>query len=131
AHEDILVFSRKAPRYFPKMTQGTPYNKGEAHRPTDVYGNQRSVLVRNDHGLRYPRSVQYFKTAESEGKVIHPTQKPVSLFRYLVETYTKPGELVLDSCMGSGTTAVACIHSGRDFVGFENDKEYKNPLEKR
>lgn len=131
AHEDVLVFSQKAPRYFPQMTQGTPYNKGEAHRPTDVYGSQKSVLVKNDHGLRYPRSVQYFKTAESEGPVIHPTQKPLSLFRYLIETYSKPGELVLDNCMGSGTTAVACAQTGRTFVGFENDKEYVDPLEKR
>lgn len=131
AHEDVLVFSRKTPRYFPQMTRGRPYNKGEAHRPTDVYGNQRAVLVKNDEGLRYPRSVQYFKTAESEGAVVHPTQKPVSLFRYLVETYSLPGETVLDKCMGSGTTALACIATGRNFVGFEDDPEYIPQLEAR
>ena len=89
AHEDVCVFYRKPPLYNPQMWQSTPYNKGKAHRPTDVYGSQVATLVKNDTGLRYPRSVQYFKTAESEGKVHHPTQKPLSLFEYLMKTYTK------------------------------------------
>lgn len=124
AHEDVLVFSKKTPRYFPQKTQGLPYNKGKALRPTDVYGSQRETLVQNTDGTRYPRSVQYFKTAESEGKVHHPTQKPVGVFAYLVQTYTLPGEVVLDSCMGSGTTALACLQTGRDFVGFETDPKF-------
>ena len=135
AHEDICVFYRKPPCYNPQMTQGTPYNKGKAHRPTDVYGSQVEVLVKNDSGLRYPRTVQYFKTAESEGKksVIHPTQKPLALFEYLIKTYTNEGDLVLDSCMGSGTTPVACVNTDRDYIGIELDPEYfsraKNRLE--
>ena len=124
AHEDICVFYRKPPIYNPQMTQGKPYNKGKAHRPTDVYGSQVSTLVKNDTGLRYPRTVQYFKTAESEGKVYHPTQKPLSLFRYLIKTYTNEGDVVLDNCIGSGTTAIAAIKENRNFVGIELDKDY-------
>jgi len=128
AHEDVCVFYRKPPTYNPQMVQGTPYNKGKAHRPTDVYGAQKSVLVKNDTGLRYPRTVQYFKTAESEGKksVIHPTQKPLALFEYLIKTYSNEGELILDNCIGSGTTAVACINTNRSYIGMELDEEYYN-----
>ena len=124
AHEDICVFYRKPPTYNPQMWQSTPYNKGKAHRPTDVYGEQKSILVKNDTGLRYPRTVQYFKTAESEGKVLHPTQKPLSLFEYLIKTYTNEGELVLDNCIGSGTTAIACMNTGRDYIGMEFEEKY-------
>lgn len=122
AHEDVLVFAKRAPPYFPQMTNGKPYDKGSAVRPTDVYGKQAEVHVKNTTGLRYPRTVQYFKTAESEGRVVHPTQKPLALFRYLVRTYSQPDDLVLDACMGSGTTAVACLAEGRRFVGFESDR---------
>ena len=73
---------------------------------------------------RVKRSVQYFKTAESEGHTQHKTQKPVALFEYLIKTYTNPGELVLDNCIGSGTTAVASINTNRNFIGFEMNEEY-------
>ena len=66
AHEDVCVFYKKPPVYNPQMWQSTPYNKGKAHRPTEVYGKQKSVLVKNDTGMRYPRTVQYFKTAEKD-----------------------------------------------------------------
>ena len=80
-------------------------------------------MVKNDSGLRYPRSVQYFVTAENEGK-LHPTQKPVALLEWLVKTYTNENETVLDPCMGSATTAIACLKTGRNFIGFELKKEY-------
>lgn len=106
------------------MTQGTPYNKGKAIRDTFAYGKQKkAVLVKNDTGMRYPRSVQYFVTAESEGKH-HPTQKPIALFEWLIRTYTNPGDLVVDPCMGSGTTAFAAIRTGRKFLGYEKEPEY-------
>lgn len=124
AHEDILVFYEKQCKYNPQMTQGAPYNKGKAVRDTMAYGKQeKAVLVKNDSGLRYPRSVQYFVTAESEGK-LHPTQKPVALMEWLIKTYTDEGDLVLDPCMGSGTTAIACMNTGRKFIGFEKDEMY-------
>tara|TARA_Y100001938_G_C8042374_1_gene406853 strand:+ start:586 stop:1323 length:738 start_codon:yes stop_codon:yes gene_type:complete len=124
AHEDVCVFYRKPPLYNPQMWQSTPYNKGKAHRPTDVYGSQVATLVKNDTGLRYPRSVQYFKTAESEGKVYHPTQKPLTLFEYLIKTYTNEGDVVLDNCLGAGTTAIAAIRNNRKYIGIELEKEY-------
>jgi site-specific DNA-methyltransferase (adenine-specific) len=73
--------------------------------------------------MRLPRSVQYFTTAEFDGK-FHPTQKPIALFEYLVNTYTNEGETVLDNCMGSGTTGVACKKTGRHFIGIEKDEKY-------
>lgn len=124
AHEDVLIFAKKQTKYNPQMVQGEPYYKGKAHRPTDVYGEQKETLVENKDGLRYPRTVQYFKTAESEGEVFHPTQKPVSLFEYLIKTYTNEGDVVLDNCMGSGTTAIACKNLNRYFIGFELDGKY-------
>lgn len=124
SHEDICVFYRKQPTYNPIMREGEPYYKGSAHRPTDVYGKQKEVLVENKTGLRYPRSVIYFKTAESEGKVVHPTQKPVALFEYLIKTYSNEKEVVFDSCMGSGTTGIASLRTNRKFIGIENDESY-------
>ena len=124
AHEDILVFYNKQCKYNPQMTEGKPYNKGCAVRDTDAYAKQeKAILVKNDTGLRYPRSVQYFVTAESEGK-LHPTQKPLALIEWLINTYTDKGDIVLDPCMGSGTTAIACLNTGRKFIGFEKDIKY-------
>lgn len=131
AHEDILVFYNKQCKYNPQMTQGKPYNKGCAVRDTFAYAKQeKAVLVKNDSGLRYPRSVQYFVTAESEGK-LHPTQKPIALMEWLIKTYTDEGDTVLDPCFGSGTTAVACYNTGRKFIGFERDELYFQQAVKR
>ena len=125
SHEDILVFYKNLPTYNPQMTEGEPYDKGIAHRPTDVYREQKGEIhVKNETGKRYPRSVQYFKTAESEGKVYHPTQKPVSLMEWLIKTYTNEGEIVLDNCIGAGTTAIACIRTNRKYIGIDISQEY-------
>lgn len=124
AHEDIVVFYRKQCTYNPQMVAGKPYDKGTAVRDTEAYGVQtKAVHVASDDGMRYPRSVQYFKTAESEGKY-HPTQKPITLMEYLVKTYSNSNDVVLDPCMGSGTTGVACKNTGRQFIGIEKDPEY-------
>lgn len=131
AHEDIVVFYDKQCTYNPQMVEGKPYNKGCAVRDTMAYGKQeKAVLVKNDTGLRYPRSVQYFVTAESEGK-LHPTQKPVALFEWLIKTYSNENDLILDPCMGAGTTAIACIKSKRKFIGFELNKQYFNVAKNR
>ena len=124
SHEDIAIFCKSTPIYYPQMTKGDPYNKGTALRNTNVYGNQKITTVKNDEGLRYPRSVQYFKTAESEGKVYHPTQKPLILMEYLVKTYTQENNTVLDFTMGSGTTGIACKNLNRNFIGIELDSKY-------
>lgn len=130
AHENVLIFSKKTATYNPQKTEGKPYSgdkrAGKKGSLTDVFNNVPNPTFRNGSkdGLRYPRSVQYFKTSESEGKTIHPTQKPVALFEYLIKTYTNAGETVLDNCMGSGTTGVACINTGRNFIGMELEQEY-------
>ena len=124
AHEDIVVFYKKLGSYNPQMTQGTPYDKGTAVRDTESYGKQtRSVHVKNENGMRFPRSVIYFKTAEGEGK-LHPTQKPVALMEYLIKTYSNENDIVLDPCMGSGTTGIACMNTNRKFMGIEKDPVY-------
>ena len=131
AHENVLVFYKNLPKYNPQKTKDKPYNKGKSLRETDVYGKQRATLVRNKDGTRFPRTVQYFKTAENDLKTTHPTQKPVALFEYLIKTYTNKGDLVLDNVIGSGTTAVACLKTNRKFIGFEKEEKYYNIALKR
>ena len=81
------------------MVEGKPYNKGSAVRDALAYAKQdKAILVKNDSGMRFPRSVQYFVTAESEGKY-HPTQKPLALMEWLVKTYTNENDIVLDPCL--------------------------------
>jgi DNA modification methylase len=123
-NEIVSIFYTKQCSYLPQMKKGEPYNKGSALRNTDVYNNQKETLVRNVEGLRFPKSIIYFKTAESEGNVVHPTQKPVALMEYLIKTYTNENETVLDFTMGSGTTGVACKNLNRNFIGIEKDDTY-------
>ena len=130
-HEDICVFYNKQPQYNPQMTEGEPYDKGvRKNQLTGSYGGFNPVHVKSE-GMRYPTDVVYFKTAESEGKVYHSTQKPVALFEYLIKTYTDEGEIVLDNCIGSGTTAVACLNTNRNFIGFEKEEKYYNIANER
>ena len=131
AHEDIVVFYKKLCTYNPQMTDGEPYDKGIAVRDTEAYGKQtKKVHVKNESGKRFPRSVIYFKTAESEGK-LHPTQKPVALMEYLIKTYSNENDNILDPCMGSGTTGVSCMRTNRNFIGIERDEKYFGIAEKR
>ena len=120
-HEIISVFSRSRHIYHPQMTEGKPYISGKG-TSGDITRNVVKIQTKNN-GTRYPRSVQRFNTDKSKGS-FHPTQKPVSLLEYLVKTYTNEGDLVLDNCMGSGSTGVACMNAGRRFIGFELDKQY-------
>jgi len=130
-HEDICVFYRKQPNYNPQMTLGQPYDKGvRKDQLSGSYGDFKPKHVRSD-GERYPTDVFYFKTAESEGRVWHPTQKPVALMEYLIKTYTNEGETVLDFTMGSGTTGVAAKSLNRKFIGIELDEAYFNIAKER
>jgi site-specific DNA-methyltransferase (adenine-specific) len=122
-HEDICIFYKNQPVYNPQMTYGEPYNKGfRKDQLTGSYGDFKTVEVKSD-GQRYPTDVVYFKTAESEGKVYHPTQKPVELGRYLIRTFTKKGNIVLDNTCGSGSFLVSAVLEGRKFVGIEKNAE--------
>lgn len=119
AHENILVFYKKLPIYNPQFTEGKPYivNKGN---DSSNYGKQRATTTINN-GFRYPRDVIKFKHDKEK---LHPTQKPVELLEYLIKTYTNENMLVLDNCMGSGSTGIACLNTNRRFVGIELDENY-------
>jgi len=122
-HEDICIFYKKPPTYNPQMTKGEAYNKGFRKKQlTGSYGDFKSTEVKSN-GERYPTDVVYFKTAESEGKVYHPTQKPVELGRYLIKTYTNEGDIVLDNTCGSGSFLVSAILEKRNFIGFEKNED--------
>jgi len=125
-HEDICVFYRKRPTYQPQMQERIGSRKGretttvDSGRTDSVYGTQEGRGLLKVGEMRYPRSIQRFKRERG----LHPTQKPVALFDYLIRTYTQPGELVLDNCSGSGTTAVAAHQSDRRYLCIERDMDY-------
>lgn len=122
-HEDVCVFYKKQPIYHPQMTQGKPYDKGIRKKQlSGSYGDFKPVHVSSD-GKRYPTDIIYIKTAENEGNVIHPTQKPIELGRYFIRTYTNPGDIVLDNAFGSGSFLVAALMEGRNFIGIEKNKD--------
>lgn len=122
-HEDICVFYKGQPIYNPEMTTGEPYDKGvRKNQLSGSYGNFLPARVRSA-GQRYPTDIVYFKTAESEGPVWHPTQKPVELGRYFVRTFTNPGALVLDNAFGSGSFLVAAAMEKRRYVGIERNQD--------
>ena len=121
-HEDVCVFYKNQPPYNPQMTYGEPYNKGfRKDQLTGSYGDFKTVEVKSN-GERYPTDVVYFKTAESEGKIYHPTQKPVELGRYLIRTFTQPNAVVLDNACGSGSFLVAAALEERQYIGIEKNE---------
>lgn len=120
-HEIISVFGKKTPCYNPQMTTGKPYISGKGNSG-EITNCVTKVQTKNN-GTRYPRSIQKFSTDKAKGS-LHPTQKPVALIEYLIKTYTNEGETVLDNCMGSGTTGVACKNLNRKFIGIELDDTY-------
>ena len=119
-HENILVFYKKLPTYNPQFTKGTPYSYQKDGISSSNYGDSKGTDKISNEGKRYPVSIITFK----KDKGLHPTQKPVALFEYLIKTYTNEGEVVLDNCMGSGTTGVACVNTNRNFIGIELDEGY-------
>lgn len=131
-HENVLVFYKKQPTYNPRMESGTPYKNRRKKRKHKIEGTYGKVSDRTDvknNGVRYPSSVQMF--GNPNNKNVHPTQKPVLLFEYLIKTYTNEGETVLDNCIGSGTTAIASFNTGRSFIGIEKEKKYVDIANKR
>jgi len=134
-HEIISVFYKKQPTYNPQMTKGKKRNKKPCtwgNKKDEIYGGCLSDFngVDNVNDVYYPRSYQYFSNANQKEKR-HPTQKPVALLEYLIKTYTNEGDLVLDNCMGSGTTGVACKNLNRNFIGMELDQDYFEIAKKR
>ena len=122
-HEEVVVFSKKRAFYNPIMRLGEMRVKGsdKQYSGDNVLGNHKKTKTKNN--LYYPVSILDFSNANRTDKV-HPTQKPVALCEYLIKTYTNEGETVLDNCMGSGTTGVACKNLNRNFIGIELDPTY-------
>lgn len=133
-HEDICVFYKKQPTYNPQMKNGEAYDKGiRKDQYTGSYGDFKPRHVKSN-GKRYPNDVVFYeeqpiddfvyvKTAESEGTVYHPTQKPIELGRYLIRTFTKPGDVVLDNACGSGSFLLSAILENRNFIGIEKNED--------
>ena len=130
-HEIISVFYKRQCTYNPQKTTGHNLKKSSRgkHLHTDVYGQMNNDCV-YESTERYPRSIQVF-SPDTQNSPLHPTQKPVALCEWLIRTYTNGGDLVLDNCMGSGTTGVACINTERRFIGIEQDDEYFNVATER
>lgn len=132
-HEDICIFYKSQPTYNPQMTPGESYDKGvRKDQFTGSYGDFKPSHVKSD-GQRYPNDVVcfeednvndyvYVKTAEAEGRVYHPTQKPVELGRYLVKTFSNRGDIILDNACGSGSFLVAAALEGRRYIGIEKNQ---------
>lgn len=121
-HENICVFYDSQPTYNPQFQKGKPYIDKPRRRTNRIADSAMPNLGIANHGFRFPSSIQ--KVSNGNNGIVHPTQKPVALFAYLIRTYTNPGELVLDNCIGSGTTAIAAIETGRRWIGIEKDAEY-------
>lgn len=124
-HEDIAVFYRSLPIFNKQMREGKPYRStmssvGEHMGKTGLPA-KRSIV---NYGTRNPCSVVEIKGDNKLEAGLHPTQKPVALMEYLIRTYSNEGDTVLDNCMGSGTTGVACVNTGRRFIGIEQDENY-------
>lgn len=131
-NETISVFYKKQPIYHPQMTKAEKiYKRGyvKNKKGSDCYGSERDYL-QVDTGLRYPKRIIRFRNVSQKDHV-HPTQKPVALFEYLIRTYTDEKDIVLDNCIGSGTTAIACMNTGRSYIGIEKDENYFNIAQER
>ena len=125
--ENILVFYKKLPTYNPQgvieLENPVMMNRGSGSK------NYRSVRRRYMKTKKnFPKNLLYFARDKEK---LHPTLKPVALLEYLINTYTNEGDLVLDNCMGSGSTGVACVNTNRDFIGIEMDKDYFEMAQQR
>ena len=132
-HEDILVFGKSKVNYYPVMIDRKKAIKGGGMTAsgTTNYGiNNQFKALKKNYDKKYPVSVLDFPRILGKGNV-HPTQKPVALFEYLIKTYTQPREIVLDNCIGSGTTAIAALNTGRFFIGIEKEEKYVEIARKR
>lgn len=133
-HENVLVFYKKLPVYNPQFTIGSPNHIKEGHiRKSNATNNNYGYFkntVQISTEQKYPKSIQCFKQ-QDPNKILHPTQKPVALFEYLIKTYTNEGDLVLDNCAGSGTTAIACLNTNRNYILMEKEQKYFDIINER
>lgn len=135
-HESVLIFYKKPPTYNPIMEERYGQGKdrvkykvqGGRYSEDRVYGDVDHIVRNTQYSeLRNPQSVQFCEVERG----LHPTQKPVKLLEYFIKTYTNENELILDNCIGSGTTAIACMNTNRNYIGFELDTKYYNITQER
>lgn len=124
AHESVFCFYRELPVYNPQFASGKPYKRSQGSKNSSNYHGFIRRENQEYDGKRYPRDVIRVSNGWGTCKGAHPTQKPVALLEYLIRTYTNEGETVLDNCMGSGSTGVAAVNTGRSFIGMELDPGY-------
>ncbi|MEM4994864.1 site-specific DNA-methyltransferase [Priestia sp. SB1] len=129
--EDICVFYKKQCTYNPQMREREKPRKSSNKSTQQVYGKSQDVFVGETLDKRYPVTLLTYSKSDQKDFRLHPTQKPVELFEYLINTYTNEGDTVLDNCMGSGTTAVAATNLNRKWIGFETESEYIEVTNKR
>ena len=134
-HEQIAIFYKKLPKYNPQFTKGKPqHSRGTAHKSKKTknqnYGKYNSIDDYGGNTDKHPTSILKFSKPHPS-VALHRTEKPINLLEYLVKTYTNEGDIVLDNCMGSGSTGVACVNTGRNFIGIELDETYFNIAKER
>lgn len=130
-HENILVFGESASYYEPQMEEGTPYHRNWTPNKVNNMKYGISGVSTDNNGTRYPTTILDFPQKWRRQDQLHPTQKPVELMEWLVKSYCPEGGVVLDNCMGSGSTGVACVNTGRKFIGIEKDEKYFNMTRNR
>lgn len=135
-HEQIAIFYKQQPTYNPQFSVGQPlHSKGQAYKTKDVVNQNYGKYHSSDNERagsceKYPTSILPFQKPHPN-KALHRTEKPIALLEYLIKTYTSSGETVLDNCMGSGSTGVACVNTQRSFIGIEIDENYFNIAKSR
>ena len=128
SYEDVAIFYKKKPTYNKQFWYSTPYKRTKNGSLSDNYGDRKEAWSESEDGKRNPLSILSFPR---DGKRMHPTQKPIALLEWLIKSYSNENETVLDNCMGSGSTAIACINTNRNYIGFELDTNYYDIAEKR
>lgn len=128
SHEEIAIFYKKKPTYNKQVWYSTPYKMTKNGSLSNNYGDRGVAYTESLDGAKNPLSILSYAR---DGNKLHPTPKPVALCEYLIRTYTNEGDTVLDNCMGSGTTGVACKNLNRNFIGIEIGENYFNIAKER
>lgn len=131
-HEILLVFGKSANKYNPQKVDGKPYKRTSKKGTNNMgFGAKAEFEYGSLDGKRHPNTILNFPQKWRRQDQIHPTQKPVELFEYLIKTYSNEGDLILDNCAGSGTTAIACLNTNRNYILMEKEKKYFDIINER
>lgn len=138
SHEDVLIFSKANTAngsknnmvYYPVLEKRLKKRSYKKEKDSDIYARKNTFSIDYETDFKYPKSILEFSNANQKNK-LHPTQKPIALFEYLIQTYTKEGETVLDNCAGSGTTGIACMNTNRNCILIEKEQKYFDIINER